>query len=133
MEAAGIMNEIPVGNIRGVCDYGDERKNKDWQPYAAAMAAAFAKAVLSEITPKCVTQSPDVRTDFTGEDKACLRDLLVADPETERRRIEATKGGLLDDSFRWVLETTEFRKWHSSSKSELLWIKGDPGKVSYGV
>ncbi|KAL2819382.1 nucleoside phosphorylase domain-containing protein [Aspergillus granulosus] len=57
MEAAGVLNEIPVGNIRGVCDYGDERKNKDWQPYAAAMAAAFAKAVLSEISPKTATQS----------------------------------------------------------------------------
>ncbi|KAL4863058.1 hypothetical protein BDV12DRAFT_33997 [Aspergillus spectabilis] len=128
MEAAGIMNEIPVGNIRGVCDYGDERKNKDWQPYAAAMAAAFAKAVLSEITPKCATQSPNVKTDFTGEDKACLRDLRVADPETERRRIEATKGGLLDDSFRWVLDNAEFQKWRSNHQSQLLWIKGDPGK-----
>jgi nucleoside phosphorylase len=62
MEAAGVMNEIPVGNIRGVCDYGDERKNKDWQPYAAAMAAAFAKAVLLEITPKSPTKSPGVKT-----------------------------------------------------------------------
>ncbi|RYO77226.1 hypothetical protein DL764_010229 [Monosporascus ibericus] len=43
MEAAGTMNRIPVGVIRGVCDYGDEQKNKDWQPYAAAMAAAHAK------------------------------------------------------------------------------------------
>jgi nucleoside phosphorylase len=52
MEAAGTMNRIPVGVIRGVCDYGDEHKNKKWQPYAAAMAAAYAKAVLSEIPPK---------------------------------------------------------------------------------
>jgi nucleoside phosphorylase len=51
MEAAGIMNRIPVGVIRGVCDYGDEHKNKEWQPYAAAMAAAYAKAVLHEIPP----------------------------------------------------------------------------------
>ncbi|KAL4788945.1 hypothetical protein BDV19DRAFT_44040 [Aspergillus venezuelensis] len=128
MEAAGVMNEIPVGNIRGVCDYGDERKNKKWQPYAAAMAAAFAKAVLSEILPKSATQLANLRTDFTDEDKACLRDLFVADPETERRRIEATKGGLLDDSFRWVLGNPEFQKWHSSHQSQLLWIKGDPGK-----
>ncbi|KAK1658966.1 Pfs, NACHT and WD domain protein [Colletotrichum godetiae] len=28
MEAAGTMNRIPVGVIRGVCDYGDEHKNK---------------------------------------------------------------------------------------------------------
>ena len=52
MEAAGTMNRIPVGVIRGVCDYGDEHKDKEWQPYAAAMAAAYAKAVLSEIRPK---------------------------------------------------------------------------------
>jgi nucleoside phosphorylase len=52
MEAAGTMNRIPVGVIRGVCDYGDEHKNKEWQPYAAAMAAAYAKAVLSEIRAK---------------------------------------------------------------------------------
>ncbi|KAI1777163.1 nucleoside phosphorylase domain-containing protein [Hypoxylon cercidicola] len=51
MEAAGTMNRIPVGVIRGVCDYADEDKNWDWQPYAAAMAAAYAKAVLSNIPP----------------------------------------------------------------------------------
>src|SRR3984957_12320754 len=52
MAAAGTMNRIPVGVIRGVCGYGDEHKNKEWQPYAAAMAAAYAKAVLCEIGPK---------------------------------------------------------------------------------
>lgn len=52
MEAAGMMNRIPVGVIRGVCDYGDEHKNKEWQPYAAAMAAAYAKAVLAQIGPR---------------------------------------------------------------------------------
>lgn len=51
MEAAGIINRIPVGVIRGAGDYGDEHKNKQWQPYAAAMAAAYAKAVLSQIPP----------------------------------------------------------------------------------
>ncbi|KAL4984465.1 nucleoside phosphorylase domain-containing protein [Aspergillus falconensis] len=93
MEAAGVMNEILVGNIRGVCDYSDKQKNKDWQPYAAVMAAAFAKAVLLEITPRSATQSASARADFTDKDKASLRDLLVADPETKLRRIEATKGG----------------------------------------
>ncbi|KAL4748253.1 hypothetical protein BDW72DRAFT_156673 [Aspergillus terricola var. indicus] len=127
MEAAGVLNEIPVGIIRGVCDYGDEQKNKDWQPYAAVMAAAFAKEVLFEIPPKSAG-SVGMKPVFTEADYSCLRDLLVTDPETERRRIEATKGGLLDDSFRWVLENAEFRKWHSDPNSHLLWIKGDAGK-----
>ncbi|KAK8145700.1 hypothetical protein G3M48_004103 [Beauveria asiatica] len=56
MEAAGIMTCIPVGVIRGVCDYGDEHKNKQWQPYAAAMAAAYAKAVLARTSPKVVVR-----------------------------------------------------------------------------
>ncbi|KAF4340708.1 nacht and wd domain protein [Fusarium beomiforme] len=51
MEAAGTMNRIPVGVIRGVCDYADRHKNKEWQPYAAAMAAAYAKAVIHELGP----------------------------------------------------------------------------------
>ena len=52
MEAAGTMNQIPVGVVRGVCDYGDEHKNKEWQPYAAAMAAAYGKAILHKILPR---------------------------------------------------------------------------------
>jgi nucleoside phosphorylase len=52
METSGTMDRIPVGVIRGVCDYGDEHKNKEWQPYAAAMAAAYAKAVLQQIRPR---------------------------------------------------------------------------------
>jgi len=62
MEAGGTMNRIPVGVIRGVCDYGDEHKNKEWQPYAAAMAAAYAKAILHEIPPKSLrTKHPSGR------------------------------------------------------------------------
>ncbi len=29
MEAAGVMDTIPVGLIRGVCDYADEQENKE--------------------------------------------------------------------------------------------------------
>ncbi|KAL6696333.1 hypothetical protein J3F84DRAFT_394781 [Trichoderma pleuroticola] len=60
MEAAGTMDQIPVGVIRGVCDYGDEHKNDEWQPYAAAMAAAYARAVLAEILPENMVQMPPV-------------------------------------------------------------------------
>jgi nucleoside phosphorylase len=52
MEAAGIVNTLPTGVIRGVCDYGDGQENKDWQLYAAAVAAVFAKGVLYTICPK---------------------------------------------------------------------------------
>jgi nucleoside phosphorylase len=51
MEAAGLMNNFPCAVIRGICDYADSHKNKLWQPYAAATAAAYAKYLLSQIDP----------------------------------------------------------------------------------
>ncbi|CAI6096708.1 unnamed protein product [Clonostachys chloroleuca] len=47
MEAAGLMNNFPCLVIRGICDYADSHKNKVWQLYAAAIAAAYAKELLS--------------------------------------------------------------------------------------
>ncbi|KAH7074530.1 nucleoside phosphorylase domain-containing protein, partial [Paraphoma chrysanthemicola] len=49
MEAAGLMDSFPCIVIRGISDYADSHKNKRWQPYAAATAAAYAKEVLSVI------------------------------------------------------------------------------------
>jgi nucleoside phosphorylase len=49
MEAAGLMDDFPCLVIRGICDYADSHKNKQWQPYAAATAAAYAKELLSII------------------------------------------------------------------------------------
>ncbi|RDW57769.1 hypothetical protein BP5796_12570 [Coleophoma crateriformis] len=46
MEAAGLMDNFRCLVIRGICDYADSHKNKIWQPYAAATAAAFAKTFL---------------------------------------------------------------------------------------
>jgi nucleoside phosphorylase len=50
MEGAGIWNNFPCLVIKGVCDYADAHKNKKWQGYAAATAAACARAVLEEWT-----------------------------------------------------------------------------------
>ncbi|KAM0262478.1 hypothetical protein ACHAQJ_001732 [Trichoderma viride] len=49
MEAAGLMNHLPCLVIRGICDYADSHKNKEWQGYAAMVAAAYAKDLLYQI------------------------------------------------------------------------------------
>ena len=46
MEAAGLMPKFPCLVIRGICDYADSHKSKAWQPYAAIVAASYAKALL---------------------------------------------------------------------------------------
>jgi nucleoside phosphorylase len=51
MEAAGLMNHFPCLVIRGICDYSDTHKNKEWQGYAAMTAAAYATDLLCRIPP----------------------------------------------------------------------------------
>lgn len=60
MEAAGLMDSIPCLAIRGICDYADSHKNKRWQPYAAAAAAAYTKEILSVIPAAEVVSSSTV-------------------------------------------------------------------------
>ncbi len=49
MEAAGLMDSFPCLVIRGICDYADSHKNKKWQKYAAVVAAAYAKILLTKV------------------------------------------------------------------------------------
>jgi NACHT domain/Heterokaryon incompatibility protein (HET) len=58
----------------------------------------------------------------------CILDLRLTDPRDDKKRIEDTKGGLLEGSYRWILENSDFKQWRSTQQSRLLWIKGDPGK-----
>jgi nucleoside phosphorylase len=54
MEAAGLINHFPCLVIRGICDYSDSHKNKDWQGYAAMATATYAKDILYRIAPNKV-------------------------------------------------------------------------------
>ncbi|KAF2489417.1 beta transducin-like protein HET-E2C [Lophium mytilinum] len=58
----------------------------------------------------------------------CIQDLRLTDPRDDKKRIEDTKGGLLKDSYRWILSNADFQQWRDGEQSRLLWIKGDPGK-----
>lgn len=49
MEAAG-LSHFPCLVIRGICDYSDSHKNKQWQRYAALTAALYAKDLLSRMS-----------------------------------------------------------------------------------
>ncbi|KAI9770859.1 MAG: hypothetical protein M1839_003022 [Geoglossum umbratile] len=62
------------------------------------------------------------------EDQECIQHLRLTDPRDDKKRIEETKGGLLEDSYRWILENSDYQQWHNDQQRHLLWIKGDPGK-----
>jgi nucleoside phosphorylase len=65
METAGLINHFPCLVIRKICDYSNSHNSKEWQGYAAMVAAAYAKDLLYRIIPQ------------QGEWNAA-RDLLVA-------------------------------------------------------
>jgi nucleoside phosphorylase len=66
MEAAGLMNHFPCLVIRGVCDYSDTHKNKEWQGYAAMVAAAYAKDLLCRIPPNKVEAEKTISDILSG-------------------------------------------------------------------
>ncbi|KAL9116189.1 MAG: hypothetical protein Q9227_000560 [Pyrenula ochraceoflavens] len=66
MEAAGLMNTFPCLVIRGICDYADSHKNKKWQAYAAATAAAYARELLSVIRPTPISVIQTTRDAMNG-------------------------------------------------------------------
>ncbi|KUL81425.1 hypothetical protein ZTR_09753 [Talaromyces verruculosus] len=84
MEAAGLMDELPTLVIRGICDYCDSHKQKQWQGFAALTAAAYAKLLLSTIPAL-----PVVNVD------AKLREYYI-NRKNNRLRIERLSGDPLD-------------------------------------
>ncbi|PON28465.1 hypothetical protein TGAM01_v202959 [Trichoderma gamsii] len=67
MEAAGLLNHFPCLVIRGICDYSDSHKNKEWQGYAAMAAAAYAKDLLYRI-PSANLRAEERTEDFLFRD-----------------------------------------------------------------
>ena len=67
MEAAGLMNHFPCLIIRGICDYSDSHKNKEWQGYAAMTAAAYAKDLLYRIATNQVEAEAPMAELLRGE------------------------------------------------------------------
>ncbi|KAL4816107.1 hypothetical protein BDW67DRAFT_191259 [Aspergillus spinulosporus] len=73
MEAAGLMDSFPCIVIRGICDYADSHKNKRWQRYAAATAAAYAKELLHKVPASELITGPSamqlLRSELSGINK----------------------------------------------------------------
>ncbi|OBT98936.1 spindle assembly checkpoint kinase [Pseudogymnoascus verrucosus] len=48
MEGAWVWDSFPCVIIKGICDYADSHKSKEWQAYAAATAASCMKSFLED-------------------------------------------------------------------------------------
>lgn len=64
------------------------------------------------------------------EASAILEKVFITEPIDDKRRIENTKGGLIEDCYQWILEARDFQNWYGEDREEgnLLSIRSDPGK-----
>ncbi|KAF5621704.1 nacht and ankyrin domain protein [Fusarium tjaetaba] len=133
MEGAGLMDSFPCLVIRGICDYADSHKNKQWQPYAAMTAAAYAKELLSVISTDRIHQTYKP-TSSVGEDpvlqerrKTLLESLEYKEIHSRRRGVEVAH----EETCRWLIDDLVYQRWLDRSMLSqhhgFLWIKGKPG------
>ncbi|KAJ0422065.1 hypothetical protein BJY00DRAFT_300464 [Aspergillus carlsbadensis] len=127
MEAAGLANFLFL-SIRGICDYADSRKNKRWQGYSAATAAAYAKKLLTAISPmeSCTISNPTVDDSRAKEDN-----LLTSLHFDQLQSRQYTIKGAHARTCKWLLRHEIYRQWldpfRISQNHGFLWIKGKPG------
>ncbi|RYP20808.1 hypothetical protein DL767_009393 [Monosporascus sp. MG133] len=139
MEAAGLMDSFPCLVIRGICDYADSHKNKRWQPYAAATAAAFAKELLGVINKQEVDElgpakSARYRTVFSLEgvpstdkfvdrplDMKTLEGVLLPQSQNTRQKKVVLYG--LGGMGKTQL-AVEFARRHHRQFTSVFWLDG---------
>ncbi|KAH0259788.1 purine and uridine phosphorylase, partial [Aureobasidium melanogenum] len=149
MEAAGLMNSFPCLVIRGICDYADSHKNDDWQEYAAATAAAYAKEflgfvdngdlartskaseILKQISEDLSKMNTNLETTGTTiqelrlnhQQEKIISWLSAADPSTNYTNALEKRH---PESGLWFIHGKAFEKWKRQPKS-FLWLHGIPG------
>ncbi|KAJ5631709.1 uncharacterized protein N7484_011809 [Penicillium longicatenatum] len=94
----------------------------------AKEAAAWRQALNADLQELVFISRRAEQRSSDDDSRRWLSTLQVTDPSLDKLRIEEEKGGLLRDSYCWVLDHVDFQRWRDAKRGQLLWIKGDPGK-----
>ncbi|KAK5991264.1 Ankyrin repeat domain-containing protein 50 [Cladobotryum mycophilum] len=150
MEAAGLMNHFPCLVIRGICDYSDSHKNKQWQGYAAMAAAAYASDLLYRIAPNRVEAEKKIgdilcgvhevakeHRDIVKEQLQVQKDLanrkLSEDEQKCHQLFRLTTSGK-DTTYEWYKDRVEERVedtclWFLKHMHFQEWLKRESGPL----
>ncbi|KAK8208092.1 hypothetical protein IWZ01DRAFT_454504 [Phyllosticta capitalensis] len=150
MEASGVMNHFPCIVIRGICDYSDTHKNKNWQGYAAMTAAAYAKQLVGLVAPtnverertinETMVKTMNTTNSFKGLDEiqSDIQRMLAENDVDKRIAWLSAPNPTENHEFashkrhsgtgRWLLQRSEYLKWKSCRNSNsFLWLRGKLG------
>ncbi|KAI0539196.1 hypothetical protein GGR58DRAFT_259330 [Xylaria digitata] len=149
MEGAGLIENLRCLVIRAICDYADSHKNKQWQRYAAATAAAYAKELLCEIRVLEVDDNHKRRREqqYSAATAAAyieepLRRIPALEGEDRKKQIATLMNSLSFTSIdsrestikraygttcNWILHHSDYLAWLNHQHYDLFWIQGKPG------
>ncbi|KAK4461955.1 ankyrin repeat-containing domain protein [Cladorrhinum samala] len=132
MEGAGMCTEFPnFLVIKGICDYADSHKNKKFQGYAAATAAAVTGGLLQYWTPPFASvnrvalgspRSKEAKAALSVEDYKLLN-YFETTPYRDRKDRNPNR---IQGTCQWFLEHPIFCSWDRGD-SRALWVSADPG------
>ena len=115
----------------------------DWKTYDGVEAKELSRklvelakdveeqlGVIHQDLREFIDQQQKIQAD--SENKECIWDLRVVNPQDDVKRIEDEKEELFDDAYKWMLEDDKyaaFTNWDESNRlpCRLLWIKGPAG------
>ena len=136
MEGSGVWDSFPTIVVKSACDYADSHKSKEWQPYAAATAAAGLKAllekweVIDELSERNYTyhipfniQGIPATRKFIDRpaEMRILQDALLPESSTTRRNVFVLRG--LGGIGKTQL-AVEFVRRHHAKFSAVFWLDG---------
>ncbi|KAK3987515.1 hypothetical protein QBC44DRAFT_351772 [Cladorrhinum sp. PSN332] len=142
IEAAGLMNHFPCLVIRGICNYSDSHKNKEWQGFAAMMAAAYAKDLLGHIEPNRVEEemrlvevmksveqglgSLERKMNEMDRDRYFSKVVRWLKPVDTSTNYNQSRQKSHPGTGKWFLESDEFTEWRQGLRPH-LWLFGFAG------
>ncbi|KAH7173109.1 hypothetical protein DER46DRAFT_596919 [Fusarium sp. MPI-SDFR-AT-0072] len=150
MEAAGLMNHFPCLVIRGICDYSDSHKNKEWQGYAAMVAAAYAKDLLCRIALNRVEAEKKIGDILSGlqevaeEHRDIAKEQLQAQKDLAMERLSKEEQkchqlfhlttGSRDATYKWYKDRVEERvedtcMWFLKHEHFQTWLNQESGPL----
>ncbi|OAA74311.1 Ankyrin repeat-containing domain protein [Akanthomyces lecanii RCEF 1005] len=147
MEAAGIVDEIPCLVVRGICDYADTHKQDGWHYYAAAVAAAYGKALLLKIHGEDLQEAESMK-DSMSKISEDVRKTAAAVTRMESTAVKDKDKEILDwltpmpinygsqysdllkarqpGTGQWLLDSEQYQTW-VGTKKQTLFCPGIPG------
>ncbi|KAF6828449.1 nacht and ankyrin domain protein [Colletotrichum musicola] len=122
MEGAGVRKYINDSIVvKSVCDYADSHKNKNWQDFAAAVAASATKALLEQFSYENEPEPPRISRKYDHIEMNLLP-LLAA----EHERYKDFNPEKVEGTCEWFFKDHRFLEW-LNCPSGILWVSAGPG------